>query len=183
MVRTCYLEPTMKNNVPRSKFVKPAAFLLAALSIAITLSGCGTPPPKPVLTTLSASVSASASSNPDGRNRPSPIVVRVYELRSTAAFNTADFFALYDKDRETLAADLVARDEFTLRPGDSVVINREIKSETKHIAVIAGFRELERSVWRSSAAVSVGSINRTTISVDGRNVNVSVTPSAHPVTK
>lgn len=148
-----------------------AALTLVGFSL---LSGCASPPKPPALTTLTATVAATQNANPDARNRPSPIVVRVYELRTTATFNGADFFALFDKDRETLAADLVTRDEFTIRPGDSVPINREAKSETRHIAVIAVFRELERSVWRASAPVALGQNNRISVAVDGRNVSLTV---------
>jgi type VI secretion system protein VasD len=162
-------------NHSSKEFFGRRNFGALVLTVPFFLISCSSPP-KPVITNLTATVSASQNSNPDSRNRPSPVVVRVYELRSTAAFNQADFFSLHDKERETLANDLVARDEFTLRPGESVPLNREIKGETKHVAVIAVFRELERSVWRASAPIAVGSNNRTTISVDGRNVTVSVAP-------
>ncbi len=36
-------------------------------------------------------------------------MVRVYELRSAAAFDNADFFTLQNEDRKVLAADLLGR--------------------------------------------------------------------------
>ena len=52
--------------------------------IAFTV-GCGSSAPL-----LRGSITAEPTTNPDLRGRPSPVVVRVYELKSLAAFNTAD---------------------------------------------------------------------------------------------
>ena len=46
---------------------------------------------------LDLSVVASADLNADGRNRAAPVVMRVYQLRSTTAFLAADFFTLFDR--------------------------------------------------------------------------------------
>ncbi len=48
--------------------------------------------------------------NPDRAGRPSPIVVRIYQLKEEGAFNNADYFALMDKEQETLGASLVSRE-------------------------------------------------------------------------
>jgi type VI secretion system protein VasD len=134
------------------------------------LAGCASGPKPPG---ISAAVSANAAVNPDARNRPSPIVVRIYELKSPATFESADFFSLFEKDRETLAADLLARDEFVLRPGESKTIEREGKPETRYIAVLAGFREVERSVWRATAPLVGGQKNIVKITLDARAVSIT----------
>ncbi|HET7773796.1 MAG TPA: type VI secretion system lipoprotein TssJ [Burkholderiaceae bacterium] len=141
------------------------------LSALFVLTGCGSAP-KATPTQISLSVAVSQSANPDTRNRPSPIVVRVYELRAPAGFEAADFFALFDKDRETLAADLQARDEFTLQPGEIKSIAREAKPESRHIAVFAAFRDLERATWRGSIPLVVGKQNNIRVIVDGRTISV-----------
>ena len=86
-----------------------AAAILAALVI---VAGCSSPP-KP--TTVSASLQAGAGVNPDLRRRASPIVVRVYELKSAAAFDGADFVSLYERDQATLAAEMVESCDGTVR--------------------------------------------------------------------
>ncbi|MBX7228542.1 MAG: type VI secretion system lipoprotein TssJ [Burkholderiaceae bacterium] len=124
-------------------------------------------------TLVSAALQASSSINPDARNRPSPVVIRVYELKTPATFESADFFSLFDKDQATLGADMLAREEFTLRPGDSQTINRELKPDTRFMAVFAGFREVEKSTWRAVMPLNVGKKNTVQISLDARTVSIS----------
>ncbi len=147
------------------------SILLAVLVVA--LNACSSAPKPPPPTMVNAALEAGAAVNPDARNRPSPIVVRVYELKTRAAFESADFFSLFDKDQATLGADMLTRDEFTLRPGDTQTINRELKPDTRFIAVFAGFREVERSTWRSITPVTTGQKNAVRISLDARNLTVS----------
>ena len=45
------------------------------------------------------------------------------ELKSLAAFNSADFFSIYDKESETLGGDLNGKEELRLKPGETVLIN------------------------------------------------------------
>lgn len=138
------------------------------ICLAALLAACGKSP-----TLISAALQASSSINPDARNRPSPVVIRVYELKTPAAFESADFFSLFDKDQTTLGADMVAREEFTMRPGDSKVINRELKPDTRFIAVFAGFREVEKSTWRAVMPLTIGQKNTVQISLDARAVSLS----------
>ncbi|MFC3147623.1 type VI secretion system lipoprotein TssJ [Piscinibacterium candidicorallinum] len=148
--------------------------LFGALSVSVlllALAGCGAAP-KATPTKLNISVAVASNANPDTRNRPSPIVVRVYELRAPAGFEAADFFALFDKDREALAADLQARDEFTLQPGETKSIARDAKPESRHIAVFAAFRDLERATWRGTVPLVAGKPNNLRVIVEGRTISV-----------
>ena len=85
---------------------------VAALGIALLLSACGSAPPKPA--SVTGTVQASAQINPSASRRPSPLLIRVYELKSVAAFNAADFMSLYQRDQAALAGDLLAKEEFVL---------------------------------------------------------------------
>ncbi|WP_241495983.1 type VI secretion system lipoprotein TssJ [Paraburkholderia monticola] len=131
----------------------PMLMLMLMLSVA-----CKSPsPPPPTIVKISVVVHASA--NPDSSGRPSPVLVRVYELKSTAAFDSADFFTLYGKDQATLGADLNARNEFLLRPGESRSVELTVQQGTKFIGVVAAYRDIERTRWRATAVVP---LNRTT---------------------
>ena len=63
--------------------------LLICTALIFMLFGCASAP-KPTL--VQVALSAQANVNPDSRGRPSPIVVRFYELKTPTAFNNADFF-------------------------------------------------------------------------------------------
>lgn len=156
--------------------------LFVGLAGTEALTGCGMfakapppPPPPPKPGTLSISLAASADVNPDARSRPSPVVIRLYELKASAQFESADFISLFEKDQAVLGADMVARDEFILRPGEKKAINKPLAADTKFIGVVAAFRELERARWRSLVAVLPNKNNTVAIALDGISVLTGVT--------
>lgn len=133
------------------------------------------PPPPPKPGTLLVNFFASANINPDIHRRPSPVVVRSYELKGSAQFESADFASLYDKDIAVLGVDIVARDEFVLQPGEKKVINRTLAADTKFVAVVAAFRELERARWRAFVAVLPNRNNVVSINLDGIAIQAAMT--------
>jgi type VI secretion system protein VasD len=143
-------------------------WLLVACSIALT-GGCGSAPPL-----LQGSIKADPTINPDLHGRPSPVVVRVYELKSLEAFNGADFFSLFDKESETLGSELVGREEYDLRPAETRPYKRQLQPDTKFIGVVAAFRDLENSRWRQAAPVPAKRSVTLTIGIEARAVTVAV---------
>jgi type VI secretion system VasD/TssJ family lipoprotein len=93
-------------------------------------------------TKLSLTVEATAGVNPDASLRPSPIKVRIYELKDAATFAQADYFGLDTSDKVVLATDMLARDEFILRPGEKRRIERKSNAQTMAIGVLAGYLRL-----------------------------------------
>lgn len=142
-------------------------WLLSASGVAaaVALPGCSmfkSGPP-----TLNMTVVASAQVNPDARRRPSPVVVRVFELKASTLFEQADFVSLFEKDQAVLAAELVSREEFVLRPGETKPLTKPLAPETKFVGVMAAFRELERARWRAVVPVVAGKKNVIEVSLDG----------------
>ena len=121
-------------------------------------------------TIVQASVEALANVNPDARGRPSPVVVKFYELKSLAVFDSADFFSLFERDREILGAELVAREEFQLVPGDRRTFERTLQPDTRYLGVVAAFRDLERSVWRAAVPVTPNKTVPLAIKLDAHKV-------------
>jgi type VI secretion system protein VasD len=126
---------------------------------------------------LSIQIAASGSVNPDVNQRPSPVVVRLYELKSAARFDSADFLSLYEKDQAVLGADIVVREEFVLRPGERKAIDKPLAADTKFIGVVAAYRELERARWRGMVALVPGKNNVVTVTLDGVAVQAAVKAS------
>lgn len=148
-----------------------------ALASVILMSACKSPPPPPPPTVVRLNVNALAQVNPDRLGRPSPVVVRVYELKTTAAFDSADFFTLYGHDQATLGPDLNAKNEFLLKPGESQSVEQAVQPGTKFVAVVAAYRDIERSRWRATAPVPP---NQTT-ALDMRIGAADVSIAAHRV--
>jgi type VI secretion system protein VasD len=153
------------------------SFGAAVGCLALTLAGCAAKPPKPV--DARAIVSASADVNPEDSGRPSPVVVRIYELRGDAEFNGADFFALFDKEKETLGASLILREERTMLPGQQVEFDLPVAQEARFVGAVAAFRDIRSTHWRAVVGAPEKSLfkplakNRVTIRVEKSAVNVS----------
>ena len=134
-------------------------FCLAAIVVACgKLRPAKPEPAQPPLTIAAApkaavkapmTISASADVNPDANGRPSPIVVRIYQLKTDAAFTAADFFALFDDDKKVLGPELISRDEFMLGPAERRTIEVTVATETRYVGAVAAFRDIRNAQWRS----------------------------------
>jgi type VI secretion system protein VasD len=164
---------------------------IAIIVLTLWVSGCGKkppapppppppaaapglpPPPKPQPIRLS--LQAAADANPDAANRPSPVVVRLYLLKSDAAFNSADFFALYDDEKAALKDDLIGRStEFTLRPGESLTVPEFVPGgEARTLGIIAAYRDYRNTngQWRLVAPLPLP--GTTTVNIGRARVSLA----------
>ena len=147
-----------------------ASLVLAACGAKTVLAPVPLPPSKPKV--LTVDVLASAKLNPSTSGRPSPVVVRIYELKAAAPFESADFVSLFDKDQATLGGDVIARDEFVLSPGESMAIKRDLTADSKFIAVMAAFRDLERAKWRAVVPLVAGEDNALSVRLEASTVSI-----------
>ena len=161
-------------NLGRSRTLRLAG--LSLLGAALLGAGCGGAPKPPPPTTVNGAIQASPQLNPSVNQRPSPLLLRVYELKSPAAFGSADFMALYQSDQATLAADLVARDEFMLNPGENRPYKKTLGADTKFIGVIGAYRNLEKSTWRAVVPVIPNKPQTLTIRAGDLAVSAEVKP-------
>jgi type VI secretion system protein VasD len=120
---------------------------IVLVASAVLLGACASKPPKPAPT--HAELIVSGDVNPDASGRASPVVVRFYQLRNDGEFNGTDYFGLYEKEKETLGASLVSREEYVLAPGESRKLELPLNGETRFIAVAAAFRDIRVARWRA----------------------------------
>lgn len=145
--------------------------LTAAVGVALALVACaGAPKPAQVAGTIEAS----AQVNPTAGKRPSPLLVRVYELKTAAAFNAADFMSLYQRDKSELGGDLLGKEEYVLAPGESKTFAKTLAVETRFLGVLAAYRDVEHAKWRSIVAVQPGQMHTVTIRADALSVEAAV---------
>ena len=117
--------------------------------LALTAAGCkSNKPPKPPPPTKAAIV-VSADVNPDSAGRPSPIVVRLYQLKEEGAFNGASYFALADKEQATLGTSLESREEYELQPGQTKELVLKIPADARYLGAVAAYRDLNNSKWKA----------------------------------
>ena len=150
----------------------PVRSMLVVAALLAAACSAPPPPPKPVVTPVSLMLSAAADANPDARGRASPMVVRVYVLKSPGAFQSADFFSLFDKDTSTLGAELIQREEVLMRPGDSKKLDFVLQPDAKVIGVLAAYRDLERSKWREMSPLEIGKTNNLAVNLGARQITM-----------
>jgi type VI secretion system protein VasD len=138
---------------------------LACLALVVGAISCGKAPPvvppalppitiaapAPPETKVKASMSlvAGADVNPDTSGRASPVVVRIYQLRTDALFRSADYFALLGDDQMVLGRELISRDEFMLVPSERKAVDVTVSNDTRFVGVFAAFRDNRNSLWRA----------------------------------
>jgi type VI secretion system protein VasD len=118
-------------------------FALVVLAATLLLGGCNSS-----MTKLDLSLSSSGGLNPDLNGRPSPIVLRLIELKHPAAFEQADFFAIYRSPKESLNPHFVTQEELELRPGESRKLRLSVQPGSRYVGVLAAYRDLSESQWR-----------------------------------
>jgi type VI secretion system protein VasD len=112
--------------------------------------GCASKQPKPVAVVVTHTMlSASTDVNPDSTGRASPVVVRFYQLRGDAEFAGADFFALFNKEKETLGASLIVVEEETMFPGQQMELKIPLSADARFVGAIAAFRDIQGAHWRA----------------------------------
>jgi type VI secretion system protein VasD len=136
--------------------------LLAAMLL--RLAGCAAGPAAAPM--LHISLAASADINPDARGRPSPVLVRIYELAAAGDFQDAGFFKLYDDDKEVLGGDLVTRSALIMLPGQKQEITQALDPRTSVVAAVVAYRDIDHAEWRVLCPVPERDGAAVSISID-----------------
>ncbi|HEY8331620.1 MAG TPA: type VI secretion system lipoprotein TssJ [Pseudomonas sp.] len=148
----------------------PRLFPLAVLAALLGLGGCSALSPYSHLTKLDLSLAGSDQLNPDLNGRPSPIVLRLFELKHPVAFENADFFSLYQRPKEALSPDLVTLEELELRPGETRELKLSVQADSRYVGVLAAYRDLPEAQWRFVIPLEAAARNRSALSLDERGI-------------
>ncbi|PAU51337.1 type VI secretion system-associated lipoprotein [Pseudomonas sp. PIC25] len=144
---------------------------LALLATLSALGGCSALSPYSDLTKLDLQLAGSERLNPDLNGRPSPIVVRLIELKHPVAFENADFFSLYQRPKEALSPDLVTQEELELRPGETRELKLTTQEGSRYVGVLAAYRDLPEANWRFVIPIEAKALNRAELSLDERGIH------------
>jgi type VI secretion system protein VasD len=125
--------------------------LLLVPGAAMLVSACASPS-KSADASYDLYLDAGPNVNRDNSGRPSPVLVGLYGLKSTAAFDASDFTALQDHAKNTLADDLISFEQVILLPGERKMIRRPVNPAIRSLGVVAGFRDLNKNVWKTTLA-------------------------------
>ena len=126
------------------------------VSFALTAGCASGRPPEDVK--IRGSITAVETVNPDSTGRPSPLMIRIYELSATDKFDTAEFFELTDNPEAALGTDLLGVEPIMLSPGESRPYDAEYDPNTRYIGVVAAFRDIHQAEWRATVEMPGRSI-------------------------
>jgi type VI secretion system protein VasD len=145
-----------------NRLARAIIFVVIPVLIETACGGKAPPPQAPVLPpsiTIAAPVEAKTKAtmtlvagkdtNPDASGRPSPVVVRIYQLRTDGGFNKADFLALLDDDQKVLGNELISRDEFVLDPAEQRSLEVVVGNDTRFVGAFANFKDYRNAQWRA----------------------------------
>src|SRR3984893_8910300 len=77
---------------------------------------CSSPPPPAVLT---LTVIGGADQNPDASGQGATVAVRLFQLKSNAAFERADVFALTEREQQTLGKEGLGSEEVVIKTAET----------------------------------------------------------------
>jgi len=141
---------------------------VAAVCLMSVLAACGAEPEAEPDTFVSIAFFAASDLNPDIDSRPSPAVVRVFELTSADAFRTVTYFDLRDDAEESLGATFLSEQELILNPGLSQERRFGVSNDARAIGVAVDYQDIENAVWRGYISIRTGEENqlRATLTAD-----------------
>ena len=147
----------------------------AALALMAGIAACSRPlPTSPTVVDLT--VSAGPEVNPNNLGKAAPIVVRVYQLVSPSRFDKADFFQLFNQDQDFLNTDLVTRDDFLLKPGETKTMTLTPSDPVKVLGVLATYRDFQHATWRTTLPVPLHQTTKVTITAGRDGVSANTEP-------
>ncbi len=114
-----------------------------------------------------------ADINPDELGKASPLFIRMYELKTEKMMEKSGFIDLYERDKEILGADMVAKHELKrFKPGENRTENFVLEKTANQVALFAEFLEFKDSKFKLIFPVVANNVfrNKVTIKVSGNEL-------------
>lgn len=93
---------------------------------------------------------SSKDMNPNAKGRPSPVAIKIFELKSTTPFEEADYFSLQTEAKAVLGDDLLSTlGSFVIRPGGRKELRKPATPGATALGFIAGYRDLSGATWQA----------------------------------
>ena len=126
-------------------------------------------------TDLKLSFKVDADINPDDQKTPSPLFIRLYELKSTKMFDRANFLDLFERDKETLGADMIAKQRLKrIKPGEDADVSFVLDEKTEFVGLYAEFSQYKNSSFKVVIPIAAHNViaSSATIHIAGNTLSV-----------
>jgi type VI secretion system protein VasD len=128
--------------------------LLSIVTVALTLASCTSVNSKvggflDLDTDLKLRFVVDNSVNPDDSKVSSPLIVRMYELKSIKAFENANFIDLYERDSEVLGKTMITEQSLKpIQPSEDRTARFVLSKGTKFVGLYAEFLQYEDAKYK-----------------------------------
>ena len=139
---------------------------------ALLLTRCGGAPPPPP--SLDLQVEAGADQNPIA-GHPTSVVIKLHQLAAPGAFESADVFALTDREAATLGADDLGSQEILLSPGEKRVIQTPLKPGAAFLGAVALFHDVDHAQWRALVPLAPNAVSSLRLTASGIKLTLQAT--------
>ncbi len=95
---------------------------------------------------MDLTIASRSALNQDRRGLSLPVVLRIYQLKDSKAFETATSAQLLAGD--ALKPDILGRTEVTLNPSATVRLSELMADEARYVGVVAFFRDQANAEWQ-----------------------------------
>jgi type VI secretion system protein VasD len=135
----------IKFNVNKILYITAIVFSLASCTAVNTKVGSFLD----LDTDLKLSFAVDKNVNPDDSKVSSPVIVRMYELKSTKAFENANFIDLYERDSEVLGKTMITQQSLKpIQPNENRTARFVLSKGTKYIGLYAEFLQYENAKYK-----------------------------------
>ena len=156
----------------------PERIIITLLVASFGLSGCSTLNTKiggffNADTDLTLNFKVENSINPDEKKTPSPLFVRLYELKSSKQFESANFIDLFERDKEALGESMIAKQRLKrLKPGEDREDQYVLSKETRFVGIFAEFLEYQSAKYKVIFPVDATNVfaSEATVSISGNTI-------------
>lgn len=126
-------------------------------------------------TDLTLTFLADTSINPDDKNRPSPLIIRLYELKSPQKFERANFLDLFERDSEILGPDMLAKQSLKrLKPGDERKDKFVLNPQTRYVGLLAEFLQYRDAKFKVVIPIAANNVvaSSSTVRIAGNVISI-----------
>jgi type VI secretion system protein VasD len=129
-----------------------------------------------LVVSLTACTALNTNINPDDSKRPAPLFVRLYELKSDKQFSNANFIDLYERDKEVLGADMIAKQRLKrIAPGETRKDEYVLDTQTRYVGLFAEFSQYKDASFKIIIPVASTNViaSSAIVSVSGNRISVT----------
>ena len=102
--------------------------------------------------------------NPDELDTPSPLFIRMYELKTAKMMRRADFIEIYERDKKVLGADMVKVHKLKhFKPGESRTEHFVLQEDTNYVALFGEFLEFKDAKYKLIIPVVANNVFRNSV--------------------